>query len=50
MFKIRIPLTKVKQNKNLERKNTETLICLEFCLRIMNFDIPKAQEDLVFEA
>lgn len=40
MFKI--SLAKVKQNKNLGRKETETLISLEFFLRIllMNFDIP----------
>lgn len=39
MLKIKILLAKAKQNKNLGRKDTETLISLEFYLRIMNFHI-----------
>lgn len=39
MPQIKIPLAKAKQNKNLGRKETESLISLKFCLRIKNFDI-----------
>ena len=39
MPQIKIPLAKAKQNKNLGRKETKSLISLKFCLRIKNFDI-----------